>query len=167
MQTITVFQLHGILTTFEMRKGGPSEVRDVTFKVTAKGKEKEEHKEPRYVSEEDEVNFVNKLQHSTGRLRGKLPFKCFASVRVVHYAAKFLYKYNNDKGKDIVKGNRKQYDNRKSYYTHEYSDGLSNTKEGESDQRLKLLMTFEISTSESNVKFVDALEKKYFFEEIT
>ena len=32
-------QLHGILTAFEMRKGGPSDMREVTFKASAKGKE--------------------------------------------------------------------------------------------------------------------------------
>ena len=32
LQTLTVVQLHGILTTFEMIKGGPSEVRESKFK---------------------------------------------------------------------------------------------------------------------------------------
>jgi len=54
-------QLHGILTTFEMRKGGPSDMREATFKASAKGKE--EHNESGHISkEEDEVNFVKKLQ---------------------------------------------------------------------------------------------------------
>jgi len=38
LQTITMTQLHGILTTFEMRKGGPSDMREATFKASAKGK---------------------------------------------------------------------------------------------------------------------------------
>ena len=42
LQSITIVQLHGILTTFEMRKGGPSDMREATFKSSAKGKEKEE-----------------------------------------------------------------------------------------------------------------------------
>lgn len=41
MKSLTLDQLHGILTTFEMRKGGPSEMREETFKATTKGKEKE------------------------------------------------------------------------------------------------------------------------------
>ena len=32
-------QLHGILTSFEMRKGGPSDMIEATFKDSAKGKE--------------------------------------------------------------------------------------------------------------------------------
>jgi len=54
-------QLHGILTAFEMRKGGPSDMRGVTFKLSAKGKEK--LNESGYILEEQyEVNFVKNLQ---------------------------------------------------------------------------------------------------------
>ena len=38
LQTLTVVQFQGILTAFEMRKGGPSQVREVAFKACAKGK---------------------------------------------------------------------------------------------------------------------------------
>ena len=82
-------QLHGILTTFEMRKGGPSDMREDTFKALAKGKENEEHNESRHISEEeDEVNFVKKLQWGFGRFKGKLPFKCFSCGGVGHYVVR-------------------------------------------------------------------------------
>ena len=62
LRTITMTQLHGILTAFEMRKGGPSEMREAPFKASAKGKEKEDNNESGHISEkEDEVNFVKKL----------------------------------------------------------------------------------------------------------
>ena len=32
-------QLHGILTSFEMRKGGPLDMREDAFKASTKGKE--------------------------------------------------------------------------------------------------------------------------------
>ena len=38
LQTLTIVQLHGILTACEMRKGGPSKVKEVVFRATAKGK---------------------------------------------------------------------------------------------------------------------------------
>eukprot|EP00253_Pinus_taeda_P001969 PITA_01969 len=38
LQNIATTQLHRILTTFEMRKGGLLEMRDATFKVSTKGK---------------------------------------------------------------------------------------------------------------------------------
>jgi len=49
LQTITVTQLHGILTAFEMRKGGPSDMREATFKVLGKGKVKEEQNESEHI----------------------------------------------------------------------------------------------------------------------
>jgi len=36
LQNITMIQLHGILTTFEMRKRGPSDMREATFKASTK-----------------------------------------------------------------------------------------------------------------------------------
>lgn len=70
-----------------MRKGGPSDMREVAFKALEKGKEKKENNEPRYTSE-FEVNFVKKLKQGFRRFIGKLPFKFFAFGRVGHYAAK-------------------------------------------------------------------------------
>eukprot|EP00253_Pinus_taeda_P008098 PITA_08098 len=37
LQIITMSQMHGILTTFEMRKGGPLDMREATFKASGKG----------------------------------------------------------------------------------------------------------------------------------
>ena len=36
LQTLTIVQLHGILTACEMWKGGPSEVKEVVFRDAAK-----------------------------------------------------------------------------------------------------------------------------------
>lgn len=38
LQTINMTQLHGILTGFEMRKGGPLDMREVAFKASTKEK---------------------------------------------------------------------------------------------------------------------------------
>ena len=62
----------------------------------------------------------------------------------------------------MAKGNKKQFINRKSYYTLEDSDGLSNSEEGESDQDIRLLMAFEKDSSESKDTSMDALEENYF-----
>ena len=110
------------------------------------------------------MNFVKKPQLGIGRIRSKLPFKCFSCGRFGHYAAKSPHRDNHDKGKDSKKGNRRWFDSRRSYYTHEDSDRLSNNEEGESNQDLKLLMDFEKNTNESNDKFVGALEENDFIE---
>lgn len=37
LRTLTISQLHGILTAYEMRKGGPSDRREASFKASGKG----------------------------------------------------------------------------------------------------------------------------------
>ena len=54
-------------------------------------------------------------------------YKTEASIRVSHYAAKYAHKDKIDKGKEPVRWNKKQNVTKKSYYTHEDSDGLSNS----------------------------------------
>ena len=58
-RNITMSQLHEILTAYEMRKGGPSDRREVSFKALVKG----DYYEFRHMSEEEEEsNFVKNLQ---------------------------------------------------------------------------------------------------------
>eukprot|EP00253_Pinus_taeda_P015003 PITA_15003 len=156
LQKITMSRLHGILTAYEMRKGGPSDRREVAFKASGKG----DYYELGHMSEEEEESsFVKNLQWGAGRFRGKLPFKCFACGRIDHYAAKSPHKL--DKGKEPVRWNKKLNVSKKSYYTHEDSDGLSNSDEDERGNNYRLLMAFE------DDDFMDAIDEEGLYEEIS
>ncbi len=135
-------------------------MREAPFKSSVK--RKEEHNESGHISEEeDEVNFVKKLQQGSRRFRGKLPFKCFACGRVDHYAAKCPHKDKLEKGKEHAKWNRKQIVNKRSSYTHEDSDGLWNSDEDENSNDYRLLMAYD------DDNFWDALEEDDLHEEIS
>eukprot|EP00253_Pinus_taeda_P035921 PITA_35921 len=158
LQTITMIQLHGILIAFEMRKGGPLDMREATFKASGK----EELNQSGHISEgEEEANVVKNLQWGSGRFRGKLPFKCFACGRVGHYAAKCSHKDKFDKGKESAKWNRKQNVSKKSYYTHEDSNGLSNSDENENNNDYRLMMAYE------DDDFLGDLDEDDLYEEIS
>ena len=153
-------QFQRTLTTFQMRKGRPSDMREATFKASTKGKE--EHNESGHIlEEEDKVNFVRKLQRGSRRFRGKLPCKCFACGRVGHYATKCPHKNKYKKGKEYAKWNRKQVVNKRSCYTHEDSNGLSNSDEDENSNDYRLLMAYD------DDNFLDALEEDNLHEEIS
>eukprot|EP00253_Pinus_taeda_P013748 PITA_13748 len=156
LRILTMSQLHGILTAYEIRKGSPSDRREAAFKASGKADYYEASHVPE--EEEEESNFVRNLQGGSGRFRGKLPFKCFACGRVGHYATKCPY---NDKGKEPTRWNKKQGANKKSYYTHEDSDGLSNSDEDERGNNYKILMAFE------DDEYMDAIDVDSFYEEIS
>jgi hypothetical protein len=66
LQNFIVVQLHGILTAYEMRRVGPSEVKDVVFRTSTIGMDVQTTEGSGYISEEDDINFVRKLQIRTG-----------------------------------------------------------------------------------------------------
>ena len=70
LKNMTMDELHGILTAYEMRIGqnAPSR-KEVAFKSNLKN-----HSENPNV---EESLFISKLEKGTGKYKGKLPLKCF------------------------------------------------------------------------------------------
>eukprot|EP00253_Pinus_taeda_P028481 PITA_28481 len=87
--------------------------------------------------------------------------KVLRSLSLGHYATKCPHKDRIDKGKEPVRWNKKHNANKKSYYTHEDSDGLSNSDEDERANHYKLLMAFE------DDDYVEAIDVDGFYEEIS
>jgi hypothetical protein len=95
LDSLTMDELHGILTTYEMRtmQENPSK-HEATFKAS-KGTNSKGHQTYDSSEEEsdaEEANFVRRLKKGTGKYKGKLPFKCFDCGRVGHFLLSVLTK---------------------------------------------------------------------------
>jgi hypothetical protein len=107
LNSISMDELHGIFTTYEMRtEQENSDVKETAFKASTiskkKEKQQEEHSNNNDVSEDDEevANFVKRLNKGTdGRYRGKFPLICFNCDGIGHFVNKCSHnKKRNDEG---------------------------------------------------------------------
>ena len=95
LDTLKMDELHGILTAYEMRKGGPSS-KDAAFKASKskKGKERNDCSDESDV-ESELAQYVRKLKRGS-KLKGKYPLICFKCGKIGHYAAKCPHKHDSD-----------------------------------------------------------------------
>jgi hypothetical protein len=172
LNSISMDELHGIFTTYEMRIEQENPIKEATFKASKKskkkGRKKEEHSSNSDVSEDDEevANFVKRLNKGTGgRYRGKRPLICFNCDSIGHFANKCPYKKKrNDegysKGKETYKGKRttkKVF--KKSLCTKE---DISSSYEGEvsdSETERVLFMAVEDSHKEDSEEEYEEVEE--------
>ena len=70
LKKMTMDELHGILTAYEMRTGqNESSRKEATFKSTWKNQSENPN--------DEEAFFISKLEKGTGKYKGKLPSKVF------------------------------------------------------------------------------------------
>jgi hypothetical protein len=98
MNSISMDELHGIFTAYEMRiEEVNPDIKEATFKASKNSKQKgmkkeKEHSNSSDVSKDDEevVKFVKILNKGTNdRYRGKIPLICFYCDGIGHFANKF------------------------------------------------------------------------------
>ena len=100
LHTMTLDELHGILTAYEMRtKQEDPSGKEAAFKAsnqkrTSKPRPKSEYSNNDESDKEEEVNFVRNLKRGTGKYKGKLPLKCFECGRIGHFPFKCPYAKN-------------------------------------------------------------------------
>ena len=82
LKLMTVDELHGIFTAYEMRtwQNGSSK-KEETFKDLSKNQFEN--------LDDEESLFIKKLEKGRGQYKGKLPLKCFNSRRNGHFSNKF------------------------------------------------------------------------------
>eukprot|EP00253_Pinus_taeda_P021501 PITA_21501 len=117
LDTIKMDELYGILTAYEMRKGGPSS-KDATFKASKskKGKERNDCSDKSDV-ESELAQFVRKLKRGS-KLKGRYPLICFKCGKIGHYAAKFPHKNDSDdEGNSKRMAHKKKGFNKKNFFS--------------------------------------------------
>jgi hypothetical protein len=102
LATMTMDELHGILTTYKMRMEQDNLVtKEVSFKESKKIKKKDKQNPNSDCScnndlkeDEEMANFVRRIKKGTDKYKGMLPLKCFNCDGVGHFVNKCPYEKN-------------------------------------------------------------------------
>jgi hypothetical protein len=101
LDTLTIDQLHGIFTAYEMRtRNYKSSKRETTFKSskTNKRQEKKTNDGLSNISYEETANFIKKLNKWIGKYKGKIPLICFNYGKIEHFSNKCPHPKQEESG---------------------------------------------------------------------
>ena len=148
LSSMTMDQLHGILTAYKMRTWqNKTSKGEAAFKVTKKTKHQKQNTQNDHNEEydEEEANFIKKLQKGSGKYKGKLPFKCFNCGKIGHFQSKCPYSKKDfededAKSKQYKKGGKpdykKNHKGKKNFYSKEEEDSSSSKVSDSEDEVL-------------------------------
>ena len=89
LKLVTVDELHGIFTSYEMRTGQDGSLKkEATFKALSK-------KQYENLNDEESL-FIKKLEKGTSKYKGNLPLKCFNCGRIGNFSNKYSYPKQED-----------------------------------------------------------------------
>ena len=121
IELMTVDQIHGIFTAYEMRTRKDGLLRkEAAFKVSKETKRsKSLSKNFSKNSDDEEYIFIKKLERGTGKYKGKIPLKCFKCGKIGHYASKCPYPKQEDSD-DEEPCSHKKYQKSKTTYNKKF-----------------------------------------------
>jgi hypothetical protein len=106
LKTLSIDQLLGTLTTYEMRISKDKSItREASFKVD---------KNIDLKLDDIEAKFVRRLKTGSGKYQGKFPFKFFNCGKIGHFASKFPHHKKDQNSDDEKKYQFKKYSKKKS-----------------------------------------------------
>jgi hypothetical protein len=141
---MTMDELHGTLTTYEMRtntkNGHPNREEYFKYKKKTRNKEHGVDEKPGNESNEEEAYFVRSLKMGTDKYKGKLPFKCFNCGRIAHYAKKCHFE------------EKKIFQKKKSLYSKE-DNNSSHENDGEEREVREVLFITQETQNDDHKNF--------------
>ena len=146
---MTIDELHGIFTAYEMRIGqdGTSK-KDTAFKIQSED------------LDDEEALFIRKLERGTEKYKGKLTLKCFNYGRIGHFAKKCPYPKQEDSD-DEEPFFHKQYQKNKTIYKKKFRKNKKNLYSKEDNEDVEVLfMGFKSEIPEEEIEDVVGLEEK-------
>jgi hypothetical protein len=106
LKTLTIDQLLGTLTAYEMRISKDKSItREASFKADKKTDSE---------LDDIEAKFVRRLKKGLGKYQGKLPFKCFNCGKIGHFESKCPHQKKDQNSDDEKKYKFKKYSKKKS-----------------------------------------------------